>query len=124
MPLLTGAAVSPEVQAFEWLDVGTVAGAAFSSMNTAFTPINAFQVRTPLNVFSRRSLRDVFSRQAEEFAAHGRTMRDPMFLTMMVALEIETFPSFASIKRHTARLEPEAELAAAQWLWDGMTVEE
>ena len=41
------AAASPEVQAFEWLDVGTVAGAAFSSMNTAFTPINAFQVRLP-----------------------------------------------------------------------------
>ena len=47
---------------------------------------------------------------------HGRTMRDPMFLTMMVALEIETFPSFASIKRHTARLQPEAELAGVQVL--------
>ena len=29
-----------------------------------------------------------------------------MFLTMMIALELETFPSFQSLKRHTDSLDP------------------
>jgi hypothetical protein len=59
---------------------------AFTSMNRVFTPVNAYQ--------------------AEGFAQYGREMRDPMFLTMMIALELETFPSFRSLKRHTDSLDP------------------
>jgi 8-oxo-dGTP pyrophosphatase MutT (NUDIX family) len=79
------AAVSPEVRELVWLDVREVVRCAFTSMNTVFTPLNAFQ--------------------AQSFAQYGREMRDPMFLTMMIALELETFPSFQSLKRHTDSLD-------------------
>lgn len=80
------AAAAPEVREFAWLDIRQVVRCAFTSMNTVFTPVNAFQ--------------------AQSFAQCGREMRDPMFLTMMIALELETFPSFQSIKRHTDGLDP------------------
>jgi 8-oxo-dGTP pyrophosphatase MutT (NUDIX family) len=80
------AAVSPEVRELVWLDVREVVRCSFTSMNTVFTPVNAFQ--------------------AQSFAQYGREMRDPMFLTMMIALELETFPSFQSLKRHTDSLNP------------------
>ena len=80
------AAVSPEVHELVWLDIREVVRCAFTSMNTVFTPVNTFQ--------------------AQSFAKYGREMRDPMFLTMMIALELETFPSFRSLRRHTDGLDP------------------
>ena len=50
---------------------------------------------------------------------YGRTARDPMFLTMLIALEMESFPSTPSIVRHSDSLDVAAALQETQWLWDG-----
>merc|ERR1712217_219206 len=54
----------------------------------------------------------------------GLTRRDPMFLTMATLLEVESFPSVASLARYSSKLQPDLELRRIQWLFDGMTPEE
>jgi len=70
-------------------------------MNTSFVPINAFQ--------------------ADEFRRLGLQRRDPMFLTMATLLEIDSFPSAASIGRHASTMRPDEELRRTQWLFEGMS---
>ena len=92
-------AASPEVWQHQWLDIAAAVRHGFTSMNRDFTPVNAFQ--------------------ASEFARYSRVARDPLFLTMLIALEMESFPSTASIVRHGDSLDVVAALEETQWLYDG-----
>jgi len=96
--------VSPEVRELSWLDMRSAVLNAYTSMNSTLTPANAFQ--------------------AEEFARLAIARRDPMFVTMALLLEVESFPTLRSLVRHTASLDPELVLQQARWLEHGMSPEE
>jgi len=96
--------VSPEIRQVQWLDMRSAVLNAFTSMNRTFIPVNAFQ--------------------AEEFSRLNIHHRDPMFITMVALLELHSFPSLRSLIRHSASLDPQAELLRVQWLWEGMSPEE
>lgn len=77
---------------------------AFTSMNSSLTPVNDWQ--------------------KSQFELYDIRQRDPMFLTMLIALEIDTFPSLGSIIRHTDSLNAVDELQTSQWLHNGMSTQE
>lgn len=93
--------VSPEIREVQWLDMQSAILNAFTSMNESFVPVNRFQ--------------------DEEFARLNIVRRDPMFLTMQTLLEVESFPSLASLARYSRGLCPEDELRRVQWLREGMS---
>jgi hypothetical protein len=61
--------------------------------------------------------------QQEEFARYGVKRRDPMFMTAMTLLELESFPSVESLTDYCGALDldMEGQRESIQWLFDGMT---
>jgi len=97
--------ISPEIRRVEWLDMRTAVLDTFTSMNWKFTPVNEFQL--------------------EEFARLGFPVRrDPMFLTMMSLLEVDSFPSVRALARHGASMDAESERERIQWLYPGQSPED
>lgn len=99
MPKSERELVSPEVREVRWLDLHTAVLQAFTSMNKAFQPVNDFQEL--------------------EYARLNLLRRDPMFLTMVTLLEVESFPSLGALARYSNQFDATAALRQAQWLWDG-----
>lgn len=96
--------LSPEVREVCWLDVRSAVLGLASSMQDVFVPVNAFQ--------------------ALEFERLGIRKRDPMRVTILTILELESFPSLESLVRYTEHSDPMAQLQQAQWLVEGMSPEE
>jgi len=96
--------VSPEVRQVAWQDMRSAVKDAFTSMNAELTPVNAFQ--------------------AEEFRSLNITRRDPMFVTLALLLELESFPTMRSLEDHSKELDQDSLLKKAQWLWPGMPPKE
>lgn len=95
---------SPEVREVRWMSMKDAVMAAFSSMHPELTPHNEFQ--------------------ASEFARVGRSHRDTMFLTMALLLDVASFPSLRTLRRHCEGLDVDAEQARVQWVFDGQSIEE
>jgi 8-oxo-dGTP pyrophosphatase MutT (NUDIX family) len=107
--------VSPEIRQVEWLDLRQAVLNSFTSMNAELVCVNDFQQRS--------------------FEEHGIATRDPMYLTMLSLLELESFPSGASVQRELTLVSPssgsnliaeqvEAQVAKVQWLTEGLTPQE
>lgn len=90
----------PEVHNVQWLDMRSAVAHAFTSMNSELTFVNDFQQR--------------------EFQRLAITRRDPLFITMSVMTELESYPSVESVVNSTDALDAGVELRRAQWLSDGM----
>ena len=105
-------AVSPEIREVEWQPLRTAVLNSFTSMNSQLTCVNDFQLQA--------------------FKQLGITSRDPMFLTMLSFLELESFPSTLSVQRELTevtvdegsntdlRKEVEAKVKEATWLTEGL----
>jgi hypothetical protein len=109
--------VSPEIRRVEWLDMRQAVLNSFTSMNATLRCVNHFQ--------------------QQSFDEQGITIRDPMYLTMLSLLELESFPSDSSAQREltlvpNATSAPpgssasltelvEAEVAKVQWLTEGLS---
>merc|ERR1711959_123832 len=85
------------------MDMRSSVLSAFTSMNEPLTFVNKFQ-------------------QAE-FSRLGISRRDPMFVTMLVMLEIETFPPLAILAEHSNEIDV-AKMLEKCYLKSGMTAEE
>lgn len=94
------AAVSPEVRKVEWLPLQTAVAHCFSSMNSVLTPVNAFQ--------------------EAEFRELGIEERDPLFITMLVMLELEELGGLREVVEFTDGMDVEEERRRVVWLEDGM----
>eukprot|EP00927_Polykrikos_kofoidii_P046931 TRINITY_DN41036_c0_g1_i1.p1 TRINITY_DN41036_c0_g1~~TRINITY_DN41036_c0_g1_i1.p1 ORF type:complete len:366 (-),score=68.77 TRINITY_DN41036_c0_g1_i1:127-1164(-) len=69
--------IAPEVREIRWLDLADAVKYAYTSMNLIVSPVNDFQ--------------------ADGFAQHRVERRDPLFVTLLALLELEAFPSIASL---------------------------
>jgi len=97
-------AVAPEVREIVWLDLVEAVSHAYTSMHKEFTPVNEFQ---------RAALEE-----------HGVHKRDPLFITMLSLLELETFPSTAALLAHSKAISMEEARAKAEYYQSGVTLEE
>jgi len=93
--------MAPEVHEIKWFDMQTAVLHAFRSMNSTLIPVNDFQ--------------------REDMLRFGIQRRDPMYLTMVSLLEVDSFPSLTSLRRYTNKFDAGAELHRMQWLHDGMS---
>lgn len=102
MPLKEREDVAPEMRQVAWLDMADAVQMLYTSMDSgACCHVNEFQ--------------------ASEFAKHGITRRDPLFVTLLALLEIESFPSMHSMQRELELVDPVEARLEAMWLKDGMT---
>jgi hypothetical protein len=92
--------VSPEVRQVRWVGLREAVIMLFTSMNDVTLCVDDWQ--------------------REEFVRLGVTRRDPMFLTMTLLLDVESFPSEQSLLRYTDKINPDSELERVQWLYEGM----
>lgn len=92
--------VSPEVRQVRWVGLREAVIMLFTSMNDVTLCVDDWQ--------------------GEEFVRLGVTRRDPMFLTMTLLLDVESFPSEQSLLRYTDKINPDSELERVQWLYEGM----
>lgn len=91
-------ALSPEVVQVAWLDVA-------DAVEMSYLPF-------------------VNDYQAGEFARLGIRQRDPVFLTLVSLMEVESFPSLQSLLRAAEGVDLAEARAAAIWLKEGLTPEE
>merc|ERR1712228_1019685 len=62
--------------------------------------------------------------QRSEFARFGKAQRDPMFITGATLMELEAFPTVASLVDYCQTVTLEEMRRQGQWLFTGMTQED
>ena len=96
--------VSPEVHQLRWITLRDAIQMMFGSMLNNVQHVNAFQ--------------------AEEFGVHGVKRRDPMFITVASVIELEGFPTEASLIEWCNKQDLPALAKEEQWLFNGQAPEE
>lgn len=106
LPRVEKEALAPETRQLRWLELHDAVSKCFGSMvGPPMVPIDDWQLA--------------------EFRRYGVSQRDFMFIVMQTCLDIEAFPSAASLIRHAlADDQVDPELRLVQWLFPGMSLEE